>query len=210
MVVSQGELARRIGVSKMAISKAVTAGKLTRTAEGIDLNAQRTIDYIAHAKRQRKEGKRQHRRAVAKSAAKTKQKSPPSPSGREKATRRSRDEGSVGGELELNGETYSEADLRDKIGAANLKEQKLKQDRGELVERSDVKLVFARVYTIITSQIKTMSEKLGPDIAAALGLTEDRIPRVQELMSIDVLRALAQIKKDFNAFLDSIGEQVIE
>ena len=95
------------------------------------------------------------------------------------------------------------------IAQANKEEQTIAIRRGELVERADVKLVFARVYTIIGSQVKTLSEKLGPDIAAALGVTEDKTQRVQELMSIDILRALNQIKKEFNTFLDSIGEAVL-
>lgn len=210
MVVSQGELARRIGVSAMAVSKAVKAGKLDRLPDGIDLKAQKTVDYIATAKHQRRTGKKQRRRAGGKSKAKIKQKPPRSTRRRGKVRRRSRNEEHVGGELELNGETYNEADLRDKIAAANLKEQKLAQDRGELVERKDIKLVFAHVYTILGSQVKTLHEKVGPDVAAAFGLTEEKIQRVQEIMSVDELRALSQIKKEFNAYLDSIGESLIE
>ncbi len=210
VVVSQGELARRIGVSSMAISKAVKAGKLHRLPDGIDLKAHKTINYIATAKHQRKTGKKQRRRASGKKAAKTKQKPARSSRERKKVRRRGHDEKGIGGELELNGETYNEADLRDKIAAADLKQQKLAQDRGELVERKDVKLIFAHIYTILGSQVKTLHEKVGPDVAAAFGLAEEKITRVQEIMSIDELRALSQIKKEFNAYLDSIGESLIE
>ena len=72
-----------------------------------------------------------------------------------------------------------------------------------------MKLVFSRVYQIINSQIKTLSEKLGPDVAAAFGLAEDAVPRVQELMSVDVLRALSGIKREIHEYLDSVETEAV-
>jgi hypothetical protein len=209
--VTKTEFAAKAGVSQPAISIALKAGRIHADPDG-SMNPRRAenANYLSTAKRQRRQAGR---------SAGGETKHPPAKRqvrghrGRRKSTKSDDDEGSGGSPAEplrIDGETYGEAELRKIIAQADKEEQNNAIRRGELVERADVKLVFARVYTIITSQIKTMSEKLGPDIAAALGVTEEHIPRVQELMSIDVLRALAQIKKDFNAFLDSVGEQVIE
>ena len=78
------------------------------------------------------------------------------------------------------GASSTRAERREKIASADLKEQQLSEQRGTLVPRADVKLVFSRVYQILNSQVKTLAEKLGPDVAAALGLTEESVPRVQE------------------------------
>ena len=207
VVVTKAEFARMANVTPPAVSVALKRGRVTARRDGkIDTDLKSNAAYISTSKRQRHQrspgpgGKRGRSKA---------QKPSESPPGRKKVTRRERDKESVGGELQIDGETYSEAELRKMIAQANKEEQTIAIRRGELVERADVKLVFARVYTIIGSQVKTLSEKLGPDIAAALGVTEDKTQRVQELMSIDILRALNQIKKEFNTFLDSIGEAVL-
>ena len=115
-----------------------------------------------------------------------------------------------GGQLRFDGETWDMADLRKKVADANKVEQENAVRRGELVERTAVRKVFAKVYTIIAAQVKPLPEKYGSDVAAGFNLPEGSIPRVQELMSIDTVRALGQIKGEFNSFLDIIGEELLE
>lgn len=207
VVVSQAEVAKRAGVTPMAVSKAVKDGRLDRLPNGIDLKARKTVDYISTAKHQRRNGERQkggdpgEKRAQQGAAVPRKR----GPRGKKRA-----EVPAGGGPLELNGETYNMAELRKKVADADKVEQDLAIRRGELLERSDVKKVFSSVYQIIGSQVKTLAEKLGPDITAALGLTEDQVPRVQELMSVDILRALAGIKREFNVYLDKIEEEQIK
>lgn len=99
------------------------------------------------------------------------------------------------------GESYEMAELRDKIAAANLKEQKLAVDRGDLVNRATVADVFSAVYQVHQGQLKALAQKLGPEVAVALGVPEAETLRVQELMDLEVRRALAQIKRGLDAWL---------
>jgi hypothetical protein len=195
-------------VRKPSITEAIARGSVVERDGKIDPKQSTNAAYLTTHKRQRKVGARQ--RANGKKTPRVRQKAAASDTGRKKTGRRSRKDDEGGGQLTFNGETWNEADLRKKVGDANKVEQELAIRRGELVERQAVKLIFSRVYQVIGSQVKTLSEKLGPDVSAAFGLTEDAVPRVQELMSTDILRALSGIKREFNAYLDSIGEEVLE
>lgn len=208
VVVSQRELARRAGVSAMAISKAVASGRLNRGPGGIDLQARKTIDYLATAKHQRRSGKRQKvgRRASGKSEAKTKHPVAQSQSGKKRQGKTRAEVPEGGGPLEIDGETYAMAELRKLKGQADKEEQQNAIRRGELVERRDVHRIFARLYQIHTSQLKTLADKLGPDMAAALGAKDADTLRVQELMDLEVRRALAQMKKEMQEYLDAIRD----
>ena len=206
------ELATKKGVSKATVSQMTKRGRLTRGPDGLyNMSLAENAAYLATKKPQQRSAERATgRRRGGKPAAKSEQparpsKPKPSPRGKMRAAIPA-----GGGQLQLDGETWDMADLRKKVGDANKVEQENAVRRGELVERTNVRKVFAKVYTIIASQVKPLPEKFGSDVAAAFNLPEGSTPRVQELMSIDTLRALGQIKGEFNSFLDQIGEALID
>jgi hypothetical protein len=216
MICSKSEFAHRVGVSPAAVSIALKAGRIAQTPEGkIDLDVQANADYLTTVKRQRRQGKRgsgQPPAAPGESGGVVaspgqpekdgpKAPAPPAPKKRRVSTVAG---GAGPDESAIDGETYTMAELRKMIADADLKEQKLAQDRGELVRRVDIKLVFARTYSVHSSQLKTMASKLGPDIAAAFSLTEADTPKVQELMELEIQRALSQIKKELYDYLDTV------
>lgn len=206
------ELATKKDVSKATVSQMTKRGRLTRGSDGLyDMSLPENAAYLATQKRQQRQVARATgRRRGGKPAAKSEQparpsKPKPSPRGKSRAAIPA-----GGGQLEYDGETFNMAELRKKVADANKVEQENAVRRGELVERTDVRKVFAKVYTIIASQVKPLPEKFGSDVAAAFNLPEGSTPRVQELMSVDTLRALGQIKSEFNAYLDTIGEEILD
>ena len=196
-------------VTKAAVSIALSKGRIHAERNG-SMNPDRPENaaYLTSSKRQRRQGKRG---AGGKKGATHKQSPPPSKRGRRKRSSRGADRAKGGEPLRIEGESFHEADLRKTIADADLKEQKLAKDRGELLTRGDVKLVFARLYQVHSSQLKTLAEKLGPDVAAAFSLTDPAATlKVQQIMDEEVRRALGQIKKEMNDYLDAIGDGTVD
>lgn len=106
--------------------------------------------------------------------------------------------------MDLDGETWDAADLRKKIADADRQELNVRRERGELVDRGAVALVFARVYQVHTGQLRALAQKLGPEVVVAFGLKEADTMRVQELMDLEIRRALAQIKRELDQYLGSV------
>jgi hypothetical protein len=200
---TKADFSRASGVTRAAVSIALSKGRIIAERDG-SINPKRPENaaYLESSKRQR--------RQVAKNKAKRAQKPPPSKRGRKKSAAKHIETGPGRGALSIDGETQNMADLRKTIADANLKEQKLAQDRGELLTRDDVKLVFARLYQVHTAQLKTLAEKLGPDIAAEFKLEGADTLRVQQVMHEEVTRALSQIKRELNEYLDAIGDGSVD
>jgi len=211
-MLTASQLAEKKGVSKATVSQMTKRGRITRGSDGLyDMSLTENSAYLATQKRQQRQVTRATgRRRGGKPAGKSEHASKPSKPKRDPGGKRRAEVPEGGGQLEFDGETFNMAELRKKVADANKVEQENAVRRGELVERADVRKVFAKVYTIIASQVKPLPEKYGSDVAAAYSLPEGSIPRVQELMSMDTLRALGQIKAEFNVFLDVIGEELID
>ena len=206
-VVSQAEFARMAGVKPPSISGAITAGRVVRERDGsINPTRKENAAYLTTSKRQRRQA---HRPPGGKTAPKPAQRSSTSPARRKARGKKLAEVPEGGGPLEIDGETYGMAELRKIVAQADKEEQQNAIRRGELVERTDVHRIFARMYQVHTSQLKTLADKLGPDIAAAFKLTDSDTPRVQELMGLEVRRSLAQIKKEMNEYLDAIGDGTV-
>lgn len=202
--VRKSEFAKLAGVTKAAVSIALSRSRITAEPDGsIDPNRPENAAYLQANNRQRRQARRDQSRKNGRSEA---QQPSSSSHGRKRKAVPGAGSGNIRKPAEINGETHTMAELRDKIAAANLKEQKLLRERGELVARKGVKLIFARLYSVHASQLKTLAEKLGPDVAAALGMKDQDTLRVQELMDLEVRRALAQIKREPREYLKSIGD----
>jgi phage terminase Nu1 subunit (DNA packaging protein) len=206
------QLAEKKGVSKATVSQMTKRGRITRGPDDLyDMRLPENAAYLATKKTQQRTTERTTgRRRGGKPAGKSEQPSKPSKPKRDPGGKLRAQIPAGGGQLRFDGETWDMADLRKKVSDANKVEQENAVRRGELVERADVRKVFAKVYTIIASQVKPLPEKYGSDVAAGFNLPEGSIPRVQELMSIDTLRALGQIKAEFNVYLDTIGEELLD
>ena len=206
-LVSKADFSRMAGVTRAAISIALSKGRVVAEPDGA-MNPKRKENaaYLTTAKRQRRQasGKNGATRAQKPSRVKRGRRKPRDPDDEDSEV------GAPAEPLTIDGESYGEAELRKMIADADLKEQKLAQDRGELLTRDDIKLVFARLYQVHASQLKTLAEKLGPDVAGAFKLTDADTLRVQEIMSEEVIRALGQIKKEMNDYLDSIGDGTVD
>lgn len=199
MFVSQGEVARIAGVTAMAISKAVKEGRLDRVPEGIDLKAQKTIDYIAAHKKSpalvgKKKGSKKHelsrseqKRLEIQIAAAAR---PP-----------------AAGPSEINGETFNLANLRDKIASAHLKEQKLAQQRGQLIQRSLIHAFLSKLYAVDTAQFLTRGDRMAAIVsgAARSAASDDEATiNVNKLLSDDSYREQEQKKDMIREFLRSM------
>ena len=195
-LLTQGRFATLVGVKQPSISEAVRRGRLRANEKGLidpaDELSRRYIEKHPYQRR-RKDGRSKSPRRKLKGSASARGRKPKS------ATR------SPG--TTVGGESYAEAERREKVANANLKEMRLRQGRGELVLRADVHRVFAHLYAVHSSQLKTLADKLGPDVAAAFKLTDADTPRIQEIMSMEMLRALSQIKSEMNDYLDTIGDE---
>jgi hypothetical protein len=206
--ITQAELARRKGVSEAAVSQAAKRGRITKAPDGtFDPALPENAAYLSTSKRQQRQV---HRKPGGKPGVKPAQRVVRSGGKRKPRGKKLAAVPDGGGPLEIDGETYGMAELRKIVAQADKEEQQNAIRRGELVERTDVHRVFAHLYAVHSSQLKTLADKLGPDIAAAFKLTDADTPRVQELMGLEVRRSLAQIKTELNAFLDQIGDGDID
>ena len=195
-------------VSRAAVSIALSKGRITAERNGsMNPKRQENAEYLKTSKRQRRQrspGPGGKKRAIKK------QKPTASTHGRKKRAVSGADSTQGRGPLEIDGETYGMAELRKLVAQADKEEQGISIRRGELVERADVHRVFAHLYAVHSSQLKTLADKLGPDVAAAFKLTDADTPRIQEIMSMEMLRALSQIKREMNDYLESIGNGGLE
>jgi len=192
------------GVKPPSVSGAIAKGRVIRERDGsINPARKENAAYLTTSKRQRRQA---HRPSGGKPGAKPSQRVVRSGGSRKPRGKKLAEVPEGGGPLTLEGETYSMAELRKIVAQADKEEQQNAIRRGELVERTDVHRIFARMYQVHTSQLKTLADKLGPDIAAAFKLTDADTPRVQELMGLEIRRSLAQIKTEMNAYLDAIGD----
>ena len=141
------ELAKQKGVTKANISQMTKRGRLTRGPDDLyDMSLPENAAYLATMKHQQRQASRATgRHRGGKPAAKSEHASKPSKPRRDPGGKLRAEVPEGGGQLRLDGETWDMADLRKKVGDANKVEQENAARRGELVERTDVRKVFARV-----------------------------------------------------------------
>lgn len=223
-IVSKAAFSRLASVTRGAISIALAAGRIRATADGrMDPADSLNAAWLANPRRQRRQAQRQAQRTTGASAAAPPVDLPPTATpgplvvhlptptnGNGRTSGNDTSQRNTQGLLEIDGETFGMADLRDKIAAADLKEQKLARDRGELVDTAGVRAVFAAIYTVHTGQLRALAQKLGPEVVVALGLQDAETMRVQELMDLEVRRSLAQIKRAIDDYLAAVGAEPVQ
>lgn len=213
--ITKTAFAQRAGVTQAAVSIALKASKLLATPDGrMDPADPLNATWLASPRRQRRQAQRKTGRTPVASTptpppdpaptaepkpALVPMVSPPGANGRS----------GNGRSAEADTETHAEADRRDRIASADLKEQRLARERGELVSRAIVAGVFDRVYQVHTGQLKALAQKLGPYVVAAFELQAADTVRVQEIMDLEVRRSLAQIKRELDAYLVGIDAEPV-
>jgi len=202
---TRADLARAAGVSRGAITQAVSSGRVVVAADGsIDPANPLTVSYIATAKHQRRRGGSRAPKTQASAlsvpppsspaSVPTSERPPPSegqafgsPSGKQLALTPTRNE---------NGdETYSEAERRWKSAQADNAELKAKKDRGELIPRLDVDKVFNQCWTIDSSELLTIAQQIAPELGAIFGVDEPgKVTAAQERLDLEIRSALDHSK----------------
>jgi hypothetical protein len=83
--------------------------------------------------------------------------------------------------------------------------------RRELIERSLVRTVFGRLYTIDAQELRTLGGKLSPEVAGLFGIEDPAlILAVEQRIDGEILKSLAHIRRVINDFLTGVGSEVIE
>jgi hypothetical protein len=222
-MISAGELARRAGVKKQAITYQVKKGLLPRVVspegkQGFNETDPRILDYIAHASSQRATA---HGTVVAPAEnLGVNEAQPPAPSSPPpKKTRKSaaaaapvappadsddEDDDELGAGLDyLEKGDLDRAKVREQIIKARIDNNVA---RGKYLPREDVKRVFGRVYSVHTSILRPLSSKLGPDLAALFGNTDPALTlRAIQAIDAEVYRALGMIQRRLIDYLDAAG-----
>ena len=110
-------------------------------------------------------------------------------------------------EDEDGGESWTYWDRRKTKAMTAKYELEVAIKRNDLVPREDLRRVFARFYTVHASKLRPLGGKLGPDVAAALGVKDDAlIVKAIEILDRDLLDALEEMKRILNEYLLSIDE----
>lgn len=85
-----------------------------------------------------------------------------------------------------------------------LKEKQIKNDlfRGKLIKREDVTQVFNKIYSVDSGHLKTLPQRIGPEIASICGVSDSIIiNKVMEKIDDEVYRILKSYKKVMNDWL---------
>lgn len=229
-MISAGELARRAGVKKQAITYQVKRGYLTRVVDakgktGFDENAPEIQTYINSQAGQRLSA---HDLGAAPAPAA----SPRAPKPRAPAQPRQdpapmakleRSEGEARAESdeeeedeELEGEDDLEKGLefldKNELDRHKIREQVIrariqnKVERGKYLPRDDVRKTFGRVYSVHTSILRPLGSKIGPDLAALFGSTDDALAlKAIQMVDAEIYRSLGMIKRQLNSYLEATG-----
>ena len=186
MLMKPKELANTVGVSGGAISNAVRRGLLVKRHDGLFDSADKSVAaYIAANSDQRRAAKRATGK-IAKTARKPIIEAPvdaPPPSG------------------ELQAENM---DLKDQLDAERIEKLRIENaaSRGELIPRATVEVFMGKLWSVHTSTILPMGQRLAPAIAAHLGRHDpESTLKAQELIDDTLYSAMSQIERRLQDFL---------
>jgi hypothetical protein len=224
-MISGGELARRAGVTRQAVSNLTRDGILSRIADtkgnlGYDETSPVIIEYInrqasqrlaAHDSGDAPAPATPSQAVKSPVPAKPRQDSAPEekaerPEGRARAN--DGDEEDLGEnddavEAGLDGLDKNELDrhkVREQIIHARIQN---KVEREKYVPCDEVRRVFSQLYSVHTSILQPLGAKLSSQIAAEFGVTDTTAAvRVQEIIDKEVYQALHMIKEQLLGWLD--------
>lgn len=97
------------------------------------------------------------------------------------------------------------AELKDIQGIRH-REQKIREQRGELIDRELVRRVLAKYYSVHVNEFQTLGDSIAPDVAATLGVNDESlILGVEKMINDAMFRRLQSIKKIIDDFLKEIA-----
>lgn len=231
---TQNAYSKLVGVSAAAITKAVDTGRIIKTKKGIDPEHPHNRHYEANIVRNASNEKRLRRiRNQArkkgeeipfrldgkKKQKKQKEELKTEPLVEEKPKQKPKKVIKRKHKRELNLDDIKErvsygAVTQANVNALKAMEQieqirlKTQKERQELVSRDLVKRVFAKIYTIDVNELRTIGDKLAPDIAALCDVDDaETILKVNQRIEKEVYKSLHHIKRLVSDYLKSVGTE---
>lgn len=204
---NQTDFAKKIGVTRQAINKAIRTGMLIKHGEGraayIDLGCPVTKAYMK-ASADHRAGVQQPKPKAPKPKPRGKtEPPPPSPDQKESPPAAATNMPSVNAFLDK-----QEAERLKKLQEIEKLTLQNRARRNELIERDAVQEFIQGMHEIDNGQWKTLGLKISSDVAAAFGIDDDQeVRKACDVIDREVLAVLKQIKREQNKFLKSIGAQ---
>lgn len=182
-LITKAELARRIGISRQSIDKAIKKNKLRLVGEGrsakIDYHDHLTVKYM---------NDNSSNRIVAKQS-----KDPD-------ATSKKSTEKETGQEDQFS-ESSQLRDEKLKIQTKKLK-MEMAEQLGELIQRKEVEKSFSLISSTIINYIFPLGDRLSPMIAGIFESTDqDKINEIKLLIDKEIELALNNVKRDVSEAL---------
>ena len=200
--ISQVALARKLEITKQAISKALRNGILIKHKVGkvnkVDLNCPKTKAYIkssTSARHIKQSPKPQSKPKSPPPGKKAIKQAPPSP------------------ESIANAEAYhdkQEIERLNKLQATRKLELHNAKERGELIKREIVQRFEHRKHEIDNGQWRKLGMKISSDVAAVFGIEDEKLVRKAcDVIDREVNLILKQIKREQNKYLKGVGAEKI-
>lgn len=213
--VNKKHFADQCGVSKAAITKACQNG-LVATDENGNVNLDRSITKSYLKAKLARTAKKDARISPAKKAKKKpgpKPKNPKSITAPESDAPFFQELKSLDDLNENNMHLYDKADI-DKFKsfeAALSTRVKREELQGKLINRSAVRVIFAKLHTIDTNQWKPLEDRLAPGISGIYGFEEGckEEVKVRQIISGEVAKTLRHVKRLLDDFLIKNKEAVL-
>lgn len=211
--VSKSHFARMCGVSPTAISKADKAG-IIGTHEGqVNLAHRLTKEYLRDKQSKLDETGKPGRARNVKEKTVRADRQKTTPKTEEKQDQELKVVRSLDDVNESNILTLEKRDLDKFKVFEQALETRLKREerRGLLIPRSMVRLVMAKKYSIDVNQIKTMEDRLTPDICGIFGMGDNgpEAVAVRKLINDDTSKFLRQVKRLIDDFLKKVDAEKI-
>jgi len=185
-LITKAELARRIGITRQAIDKAVKKGRLRLVGEGrsakIDFHDSLAVIYMNDHSASRQVAKKlKDQDDTNKNITPEKQQ-----------------------QLDAAGESTQLRDEKLRIQTKKLR-MEMAEKMGELVLRSGVEKAFGKLTSSIISYIFPIGDRVSPGIAGVFKSTDqDNINETKRMIDKEIGRALEAVKKDIQEYLTDI------
>ena len=208
-LISQSELARRVGLTRQAIAKAIKVGRVDIYGEGaqakVDFFGDATQEFIrivhSRNKGKPKGAKKKASKSKAKGSAKTKSKDVPA-----KPDILTDEELGLKLRLSANSLTRLEAERLKAIEQVHSLVIKNEESRLKLVSRKSVEMVFGQIYAIENNQLKSIPANSCADLAALCGTdSAEVIMSLEEYLDKKIFSVLKVMKKTLDDYLISKG-----
>jgi DNA-binding Lrp family transcriptional regulator len=206
-LISQAELARRLGITRQAVRDAHIKGRIRKVNGKIDLDCELTQDYIERSKiRQEKSSSKPKSHKV--SGGRVVEETMKAFDGDTDPDEMEVDDvgADVGAIVSLERMTRRQAERQKLIEQILAMQVKTAKERKDLVSRDGAAKVFAKLAAVDTSELHPLGDSISAEVAAALGSdNSEAIIKVKKIIDKRVFRALKHRKRIMEDFLKKIG-----